>query len=223
MDIGVVIPTLNEDRTLAAAIEPLVDKAAQIVVSDGGSTDSTEEVARRFPVTWVSGRAGRGTQMNRGAAACETAALIFLHADTQLPEAAFERITDSLRAGYVGGGFLVRFDSEIPVMAVGARLVNLRTRLTRVPLGDQAQFVRTDLFGQIGGFRDWPILEDLDFMRRLRREGKVAVLGDKVLTSDRRYAQHGVFRTVALNWAIWARFLGGARPDALAELYRQYR
>ena len=117
----------------------------------------------------------------------------------------------------------MRFDSAIPIMAVGSRLVNLRTRLSRLPLGDQGQFVRADIFRDLGGYREWPILEDLDFMRRLKRRGRIAVLPEPVLTSDRRFAQRGVWRTVGTNWLIWLLFLLGVRPERLARFYRDVR
>lgn len=223
MQVSAIVPTLNEEQTLAATLEQLLKHTDRIVVSDGGSTDKTESIARTFPVDWVSGPPGRGGQLNRGAAEVDADVLLFVHADTCLPDGALQLIIDAIRSDHVGGGFSVRFVSTIPIMAVGARLVNLRTRLTRVPLGDQAQFVRTEQFRELGGYRDWPILEDLDFMRRLKARGKIAVLTAQVSTSDRRYAQRGVWRTVATNWMIWALYLVGASPQRLAKLYRDVR
>lgn len=223
MQTSIVVPTLNEERSLATTLEHLLGHTQRIVVSDGGSRDGTETIAHDFPVTWVSGPPGRGVQLNRGAAATDADVLLFVHADTRLPEGALELIREALEQGSVGGGFTVRFESTIPIMAVGARVVNLRTRLTRLPLGDQGQFVRADLFRDLGGFREWPILEDLDFMRRLKRRGRIAVLPRPVITSDRRYAQRGVWRTVGSNWLIWAKFLLGAPPEELAKRYRDVR
>jgi len=223
MQVSAIVPTLNEEQTLTATLKHLLEHTDRIVVSDGGSTDGTESVARAFPVTWVDGPPGRGRQLNRGAAAVDTSALLFVHADTCLPEGALPLIIGALESGYVGGGFSLRFESTLPIMAVGSRLVNLRTRLTRVPLGDQAQFVLSAQFHEMEGYRDWPILEDLDFMRRLKKRGRVAVLPAAVTTSDRRYARRGVWRTVATNWLIWGLFLAGVRPEKLASLYRDVR
>jgi len=117
----------------------------------------------------------------------------------------------------------VRFDDDGFWMRLGSRLVNLRTRLTRVPLGDQAQFVTRDAFAALGGFRDWPILEDLDFMRRLKRHarasGGIALLDPPVVTAARRYLTGGIARTIARNWLIWALYLLGVPPRRLARLY----
>ena len=223
MRISIIVPTLNEERALEPTLAHLVALGEEVVVSDGGSGDQTEEIARRHPILWTQGAPGRGGQLNRGAAAASGEALLFVHADTRLPPEAVARVDRVLGNGYGGGGFAVRFDSSSHLMALGARLVNLRTRLTRAPLGDQAQFARRDVFDQLGGFRDWPILEDLDFMRRLKKHAPIALISAPVITSARRYAQRGIARTVATNWLIWALHAAGASPEKLARLYRQVR
>jgi rSAM/selenodomain-associated transferase 2 len=223
MRVGVVIPTLDEEEHLARGLPAVLAAADQVVVSDGGSRDGTLATARSFGLEPVTGPAARGGQLNRGAAALDTEILLFLHADTTLPPGAVDAIRRAIADGHAGGGFLVRFDSRRPLLRLGGRLVNLRTRLTRSPLGDQAQFVRRELFAVLGGFRDWPILEDLDFITRLRRRGTLALLPGPVTTSARRFARHGVARTVATNWLIWALYLGGLSPTRLARLYRHVR
>ena len=162
--------------------------------------------------------------MNRGAAAAPAAdLLLFLHADTQLPPGGVELARAAVEAGAVGGGFLVRFDVDRPSLRLGERLINLRTRATRVPLGDQAQFATAAAFRSLGGYRDWPILEDLDFARRLKRLGKVALVERPVTTAARRFVERGVAATVATNWLIWGLFFAGFPPHRLARLYRQIR
>jgi hypothetical protein len=108
-------------------------------------------------------------------------------------------------------------------LRLGARLINWRTRLTGLPLGDQAQFVRRDVFLAMQGFRDWPILEDLDFALRLKRQGRTVLIGQPVTTAARRFVEQGIVRTVATNWLIWFLFLAGVSPHRLARLYRQIR
>lgn len=223
LELSVIVPTLDEERALGATLEHLAALDADIVVSDGGSRDRTAEIAAGFAVTWVAGRPGRGVQLNRGAAAARGQVLLFVHADTRLPGGARALIERAIDSGAVGGGFEVRFVGEAPLMALGSRLASLRTRWTRLPLGDQAQFVRRDRFVGLGGFRDWPILEDLDLMRRLKRVGPVEVLPTPVETSDRRFAQRGILRTLSVNYTIWALYGLGVHPGKLARLYRQVR
>jgi rSAM/selenodomain-associated transferase 2 len=223
MRLSLIIPTLNEELALEQTLEHLSSFGEEVIVSDGGSSDRTEEIARRHPVTWTQGPPGRGRQLNHGVASSRGEGLVFVHADTRLPPNAVTEIRQALSDGYAGGGFRVRFSGSHPLMAVGSRLVNLRTRLTRAPLGDQAQFAHREVFEQLGGFHDWPILEDLDFIRRLKRTAPIAVLPSAVITSDRRYAQRGIARTVALNWLIWTLYAVGVGPQRLANLYRQVR
>lgn len=219
-----VIPTLDEEESLRASLPLAAAQADALIVSDGGSRDNTLAVARESGAEVVSGGPGRGPQLNRGAAAAARAdVFLFLHADTRLPNEAVAGIRQAVAAGKVGGGFRVRFDTDQPIFRLGERLVDLRTRMTRAPLGDQAQFATREVFERLHGFRDWPILEDLDFFRRLKRCGKTVVLPHRVTTSARRYLQQGVLRTVATNWLIWALFFLGMSPHRLARLYRHTR
>jgi rSAM/selenodomain-associated transferase 2 len=248
MRVAIVVPTLNEEasisRTLPAALAALGSPAAghELVVSDGGSEDSTVEAARALGALVVTGPAGRGGQLNRGAAATTAEILLFLHADTTLPEDALKAIREALggsggeptgtlppaipdtrKVPAIGGAFLMRFDDGRPLLRLGAWLINLRTRVTRLPLGDQAHFVSRAAFSQLGGYRDWPILEDLDFAWRLRRHGRTIILKQRVTTGARRFVELGVARTVATNWLIWLLFVAGVSPRRLARLYSQVR
>ncbi len=201
----------------------LLAMADEVVVSDGGSRDETARVAAELGATVVRGAPGRGGQLNRAAAAARSEVFVFLHADSSLPRGALERVRETLARGAVGGAFLVAFDSPRRLLRLGARLINLRTRLTRAPLGDQAQFVTREAFEALGGYRDWPILEDLDFIRRLRRHGRIAILPERVTTSARRFEARGVARTVSVNWLIWILYYAGVSPLRLARLYRHVR
>lgn len=228
MRLAIVVPVLNEEpalsRHLPAALAVLA-RGDEVVVSDGGSTDGSLAVARELGARTVIGPAGRGGQLNRGAVAAATSAdvLLFLHADTLLPPGAREQVRDAVEAGAVGGGFRLRFDDPRPALRLGSRLINLRTRLTGLPLGDQAQFVRRDVFERMEGFRDWPILEDLDFALRLKRQGRAALLEGSVTTAARRFVERGIARTVATNWLIWLLFALGVPPHRLAGLYKHIR
>jgi len=221
--VAILIPTLDEEANLELLLPTVLAVADQVVVSDGGSQDDTVAVAESFGVPVVRGEPGRGGQLNRAAAASDADVLLFLHADTELPEGAVERVRRAIADGAVGGGFLAHFASEKPIMGLGSRLVDLRTRWLRTPLGDQAQFARREAFLALGGYRDWPILEDLDFMRRLKRIGRIEIIAAPVRTSARRYEQGGVVRTVAINWMLWALYFLGVSPRRLGHLYRNIR
>ncbi len=226
MRLAIVIPTLNEEAVLSASLDRAHQAGDIVVVSDGGSEDHTLEIARRRATRVVTSEAGRGRQLNRGAAAAieeGATALLFLHADTRLPPDARTMVQEALESGALGGGFPVRFDSTRRIFRLGARIVNLRTRLLRAPLGDQAQFVKASVYSAMGGFQSWPILEDLDFISRLRRQGRVAVLETPVTTSARRFTERGIAKTIAINWLIWGLFLVGVEPDRLARMYPQIR
>lgn len=220
--VAVVVPTLDEEEALRRHLPPVISVADEVVVSDGGSRDGTVEVAHGLGVPVVSGSMGRGPQLNRGADKTRADALLFLHADTLLPAGAIDAVRAAVDDGRVGGGFLVRFDDPAPIYRFGTRMVGLRTRLTRSPLGDQAQFVTRDAFVELGGFRDWPILEDLDFIRRLKRIGELEIIPRQVVTSSRRYVNGGPVRTVVLNWLLWVLYFSGVSPHRLSRFYKPH-
>ncbi|HEX2163163.1 MAG TPA: glycosyltransferase family 2 protein, partial [Thermoanaerobaculia bacterium] len=159
-------------------------------------------------------------QLDRGARATTAPVLLFLHADTRLPPEAPALVREAIAAGAAGGAFRLRFDRPTPLLSLAERLIDWRTRLTGVPLGDQAQFLTREAYLALGGFRDWPILEDLDLARRLKRHGRVALLPAAVTTSARRYRAGGVLATAARNWLIWLLYACGVPPARLARLYR---
>ena len=223
MRIAVIVPTLDEEEALRTHLHHALAFADEVVISDGGSRDRSVEEARRQGAIVVTGPPGRGPQLNRGAEATDAEALLFLHADTRLPPSAGTAVRRALETGAVGGGFQVRFDGEGRLLRLGTSLVNTRTRLLRAPLGDQAQFVTREAFQTLGGYRPWPILEDVDFIRRLRRLGPVAVLEEAATTSSRRFERQGALRTVIRNWAIFLLYLLGASPHHLARYYRKVR
>lgn len=223
MRLAIVVPALNEEEALRRNLPAALAAADEVVVSDGGSTDRTVEVARQLGARLVSGPPGRGVQLTRGAEAAEADVLLFLHADTRLPPDGVRAVREAVAGGAVGGAFCVRFDVDRPMLRLGARLINLRTRLTRLPLGDQAQFVTREGFRRLQGFRDWPILEDLDFAFRMKRVGRTALIEDRVTTGARRFVEQGIVRTVSTNWLIWMLFLLGVSPQRLARLYRHIR
>ncbi len=229
MRLAIVVPTLDEEDTVRRFLPAALAVADEVIVSDGGSTDRTAEVAQSLGARVVTGPPGRGVQLNRGAAAALEASqtgadiLIFLHADTTLPPGGAEAVRAAVARGAPGGAFFLRFDADRPLQRLGSRLVNWRTRWLRVPLGDQAQWATRETFERLGGFPDWPLLEDIDFMGRLRRLPGFTIIEEPVVTGARRFLEQGTVRTVAINWLIWLLFLGGVSPHRLARLYRHIR
>ncbi len=222
--VAILIPSLDEEENLRRNLPAALAAGDLVVVSDGGSRDRSAAVARELGARVVEGPPGRGRQLNRAAAAApEGDVLVFLHADTTLPDGGLDAIRRAVAEGARHGAFHLRFDSPRRLFSLGAALIDLRTRLTRAPLGDQAQWVERTLFEEIGGFRDWPILEDLDLARRLKRTGRGRVLPGRVTTSARRFETRGTLRTVAINWWIWALYFAGVSPERLARLYRNVR
>ena len=223
MSISVVIPALNEadeiEATLRAARSPLV---AEIIVVDGGSEDGTVERARDLADAVIEGGRGRAAQMNEGAAhaRASTNVLLFVHADTWLPAGFAEAIEASIRVGAVGGRFDARLRGSHPLLPVVAKMMNLRSRLTGISTGDQAIFVRRDVFAALGGFPSIPLMEDVAFTSRLKRYGRIAALRARVSTSARRWEEFGVVRTILLMWRLRLAYALGADPEKLARSYR---
>ena len=164
-DLRIVMPVRNEGSQLLQrlrAVLPLRQRGAELVVVDGGSTDKTWAVACAHADRVLLAPQGRASQMNAGAAGSNAEALLFLHADTQLPEDADHMIATALQAGRCWGRFDVRIDGAHPMLRIVERLMNLRSRLTGIATGDQALFVRRDLFEHLRGFADLPLMEDIE-------------------------------------------------------------
>lgn len=230
MMISVIIPTLNESSTIARTLTRTVALGFdEIIVSDGGSTDPTipmiQACCARIPaVRLVTAPAGRARQLNEGVKACRGDALLFLHADTELPPTARTAIESALEnTRCVGGRFDVRFDHPSRWGVVISWFMNRRSRLTGIATGDQAIFVRREIFEQMGGFPDIPLMEDIEFSRRLKRRGPTAALTDRVTTSFRRWEKNGPLRTILLMWTLRFLYWLGVNPTRLNRWYRAVR
>jgi rSAM/selenodomain-associated transferase 2 len=220
--ISVVIPTLNEAKYLPFTLERLSQSQfLEAIVADGGSTDETREIASSFSVKMLDCARGRARQMNHAAQEACGDILLFLHADTLLPKNWEHAIRGALADQHLCGG---AFSLQIQGNSFGLRLVealaNLRSRIFLMPYGDQAIFVRTATFLEMGGFPDLPIMEDFELMRRLRTRGGLRILPERVITSGRRWTKLGILRTTAINQAIIAGYYAGISPDKLARFYR---
>lgn len=230
MMIAVIIPTLNESSTIARTLTRTVAlDFDEIIVSDGGSTDPTipmvQACCARVPaVRLVTAPTGRARQLNEGVKACSSDVVLFLHADTELPSTAKRVIASALGNPHcVGGRFDVRFDQPSHWGAVISWCMNRRSRLTGIATGDQAIFVRRQIFEQMGGFPDIPLMEDIEFSRRLKRRGPTAALTDCVTTSFRRWKKTGPLRTILLMWTLRFLYWLGVSPARLNQWYRAVR
>ena len=222
MSVTVIIPTLNEEEWIAGAIESaFAAGAAEVLVADGGSTDRTPQLPTTAGAHLLACEPLRARQLNLGAQAASHDVLIFLHADTHLPPRGTQAVEDALARGADFGGFRIAFMESARKLRLAAALINLRTRITRCPWGDQAQFVRREPFLGGGGFREIPLMEDYDFALRMKRTGRSVLLPMTVTTSGRRFLRKGLFRTAIHNWRTVIRYRLGADIHALARSYRQ--
>jgi len=219
--LSIIIPTLNEEQALPDTLKPLSKLSkVELIIADSGSTDATISIAQDHGTRVVPTQPGRGRQMNAGAALARGETLLFLHADTQLPENFQQQIQTTLAEGAIAGAFLLKIDGN----RFGLRCVewgaNLRSRWFQKPYGDQGLFLRAELFDRMEGFRHWPLMEDYDFVRRLREHGRIAITTGAALTSSRRWLKRGIIKTTLLNQLFILAFCLGLSPERLARWYR---
>jgi len=223
--ISVIVPTLDEERTIAATLmaarQPGV---AELIVVDGGSIDRTVSVARTLADRVLTEPPGRARQMNAGANGARGDVLLFLHADTRMPAGYTRSIADALAdPRTVGGRFDLRLDADGVGYRVIERAISLRSRWTGVATGDQGIFVRRAVFARVGGYPAIPLMEDIALYRALNRVGRMASLRETVLTSARRWQTRGIARTVVLMWALRVAYYVGVSPARLARVYANAR
>jgi rSAM/selenodomain-associated transferase 2 len=220
---SIIVPVLNEAGIIAdalAALSPLRQRGAEVIVVDGGSRDGTADLARPGADRVIVAPRGRAAQMNAGAALARGDVLIFLHADTRLPDNADALVRAGLeRSRRAWGRFDIAIVGRSPLLALVARTINLRSRLSGIATGDQAMFVTRDVFARVGGFPDIALMEDVALSGALKRVSRPLCIATKVTTSGRRWEQHGVLRTVVLMWRLRLAYFLGAQPAALARRY----
>lgn len=236
--VSIIIPVLNEAGNLAhlfTNINKLNPKPQQVILVDGGSTDDSIDIIRSFinelmsyndcKIDWqmIESKAGRALQMNTGAALATAEILLFLHADTQLPIDAIESISEAMqRAEW--GRFDVQIDSRQLMLKLVSQMINWRSKLSGIATGDQAIFISQSLFEQIGGYPNQALMEDVELCKQLKSMqlkgiAKPACLKNKVITSARRWQQHGTWRTILLMWHLRFDYWRGVSADNIKQRY----
>jgi len=219
--LSVIIPALNEERSVDRTIKAAYDEDAEIIVVDGGSSDRTGTIAEDAGAKVLTTRKGRALQQNAGAASARGKVLLFLHADTLLPERYVEHVFETLLSRRTAAGaFRFKTDCRVPLISAVEWMTNVRSRLFQLPYGDQALFIERAQFNAVGGFPHVSIAEDLLLVRRLRKHGRIRIAEAEAVTSGRRWQRVGVVRTTLINWIIMTGCHLGVSPDSLAPLYR---
>jgi rSAM/selenodomain-associated transferase 2 len=220
MQISIIIPALNEAESIVALLQQLQSLRArgqEVILVDGGSKDETVALAEPLVDRLLITPAGRARQMNAGAGAANGQMLWFVHADSGIPDKADKLIVKS--ASQRWGYFNVRLSGDRILLRVVERLMNLRSRITRIATGDQGIFVPRALFEHVGGYADLPLMEDIDLSKRLKREQRPVCLQHTLMTSSRRWEQRGIVRTILLMWYLRLAWFLGVPAARLATHY----
>ena len=225
-DISIIIPVLNEADTINFTLQHLKDtigaNPCEVIVVDGNPSGNTIKSITSKNIKKIINPPGRGIQMNAGARAAEGRILVFLHADTTLPEDAIQKIISICdQSEFVGGAFDLGVDSNRFIFRITERYVFIRSRITKIPYGDQAIFLKKEVFNRMGGFKEIPIMEDIDLMRRIKRRGyKIRFVPEQVKTSSRRWETDGVAYSTIRNIVISSLFYCGISPVWLKKFYK---
>ncbi|MGQ9646790.1 MAG: TIGR04283 family arsenosugar biosynthesis glycosyltransferase [Thermodesulfobacteriota bacterium] len=222
---SIIIPVFHEAERINGLIDHLrqldFERCTEIIVVDGAPEKDTLHVIHDHHVTKVASQKGRGKQMNAGASLARGDILIFLHADTELPVSVFKRMNAFIhRSEFVGGAFDLGIKSDKMIFKLIASLASLRSRMNRIPYGDQVIFIRRDYFIETGGYKDIPLMEDVELMRRVKRSGKkIVIFHDRVMTSPRRWEKEGLLYCIVRNWMLQVLYFLGVSPHKLVKYY----
>jgi len=222
-EISIIIPTLNEAESIATTMKSAqAGTGVEIIVADGKSSDGTGEMAKGLGARLLTITGGRAKQVNAGAMAASSDVLLFLHGDTRLPGGFDKHVLNLLTMpGTVAGAFALGIDGPEIGLRIVEKLANFRSRVFQMPYGDQAIFLRANLFRSIGGFPEIPIMEDFVFMERLKKEGRVVIAPIAVTTSSRRWKKLGILKTTLINQAVLLAYFLGSDHERLARWYRK--
>ena len=224
--LSIIIPTYNEENNIESTINSIKQFSGnaqfEIIIADGGSTDNTIDLARFHECQVIDSKKGRGAQLNVGARAATGNLLLFLHADTILPNDFITHINNSLYNENTTGSW-GRFDVKLSgkhfLFRIIEKMISLRSRFTGIATGDQAIFVDRETFFTIGGYKNIPLMEDIELSKRLKRLSSPVCLKQYVITSSRRWEDNGIIRTVLLMWLLRFLYLLGVSPNFLKRFY----
>lgn len=219
--ISIIIITLNEEEFIERLLKTLQEtENTEIIVSDGESIDRTARLAKKYTDKVIVGEKGRGQQLNAGASLATGDILWFLHADSIVPDNFKDHILKAMKKpGAVGGAFTLDIYSELSSLQFISKVVSLRSKISGVPYGDQGVFVKREVFKRMNGFKDIPLMEDIEFGMRLKKEGKIHLLKTRIKTCARAWERDGVLRTTLRNWVYVTLFFMGYSPH---KLYKRY-
>ena len=221
MNFSIIIPTLNEEKNIQSCLSALqlLRNKCEIIIADGGSIDNTRTLAAPLADKVITSALGRAKQMNNGAGQATGKVLIFLHADTRLPENALQLIQQGIGNTGQWGRFDIQLSGRPFMLKVIARMMNWRSRLTGIATGDQVIFITRQAFEEAGQYPEIKLMEDIALCKTLKKISPPICLKDKVISSGRRWEHNGIYRTILLMWSLRLRYFFGADPQSLAFLY----
>jgi len=220
--LSIIIPVLNEAvviKNTLAALGALRLQGAEVIVVDGGSTDDTVDLAVQASDWILTSPSGRAVQMNYGAKFARGDYLLFLHADTLFSDDAWKQLTAAIRDRRLWGRFDVRLSGRNVLLRIVESAMNLRSRLTGIATGDQAIFVQSSAFHDVGGYSEIALMEDIELSKKLKQRELPVCLNSKVVTDSRRWEEHGILRTIALMWSLRLLYFMGVDASLLAKIY----
>ena len=224
---SIIVPVFHEGERINELIEYLKrldsERNVEMIIVDGTEEQDTLKAIYSNNVIRISSEKGRAKQMNAGASVAHGEILIFLHADTELPPHALRKINSFMeRKKYVGGAFDLGIKSDKFIFKVIGNFASIRSRLNRIPFGDQSLFIRREYFNRIRGYKEIPLMEDMELMRRIKRSGdKIRIFYDRVMTSPRRWEKEGVVYCTLRDWILQVLYFLGISPDKLAKFYKK--
>lgn len=222
--ISVIIPAYNEEKTIGRLLDNIAaQKNVEVIVVDGGSSDRTEDVVKSYPVKVIRTRKQRALQCNKGAEIAKGRMLVFLHADCVFQEGSLDAISNCIDKGFIGGCLRQQIDIDKGIYRFIENSGNLRAKMSKIFYGDQAIFVRSDIFSQIGGFDRVDLFDDVLFSKKMKKAGKTCLLDKKVYTSPRRWQRQGLLKTTFINWLLSLGFILGVSPRLLKKVYFDIR